>query len=457
MAVTSGAEYWKLAGLASLSLPLAMLGLPLVVTLPEYYSNALGLDLAGVGMIVMAGRIFDILLDPLLGGLMDRTRTRWGRFKPWLIIGTPLMILSTAMLFFAERGVGLAHLGVWLFLIYIGWSVLSLVQLALAAGLGKADRARSYGALQAAFFLGIALVLMLPLLLGPGYAKDAAATMTAMGWLIIGVTVPASLLVGFLIPNALSPSQTHPYSFKAIGAAIARKSVFRLVAADLLFGLGFGLASTLMIFYFTGVKHIDRSAIGLLLIGQMLTGIVATPLVARLARGLGKRETLSLCGLVAAAVCPFLLLLPEGDVGIAAVAMAAWGIPYGGVTLLPRAMMADAADEVRLSTGTDQTGMLFALLISSWKMGAALSVGLSFVALDFIGFKPALGAGNPVEALLGLKWFFAGIPACLFVIGTVFAWANPLTEAAYADIRRLLEARDRAAEQGAVPAYGRRL
>ena len=144
-----------------------------------------------------------------------------------------------------------------------------------------------------------------------------------------------------------------------------------------------------------------------------------------------------------------LLLLPEGDVTMAAVVMASWGIPYGGVVLLPRAMMADAADEVRLSTDTDRTGVLFALLISSWKMGAALSVGLSFVALDLIGFKPPLGPANAPEALLGLKMLFAGIPAFLFLAGTGFALANPLTEAAYREIRELLEARDRAVSQTA--------
>lgn len=450
MAAASRADRWKLACLASLSLPLAMLGLPLVVTLPEYYSNALGLDLAGVGMIVMAGRIVDILLDPLLGGLMDRTRSRWGRYKPWLFVGAPLLILSTAMLFFARPGVGLVYLGIWLFLVYVGWSMLSLVQLAMAAGLGggaAGERARIYGTLQAAFFLGIALVLMLPMLLGRAHANDAAAAVRSMGWLIIVVTVPAGLLVAGLVPNGLPRPEASHYSAKAIGAVIGRKSVFRLVAADLLFGLGFGLASTLMIFYFTGVKHIDRNAIGLLLIGQMLTGIAATPLVTRLARAIGKKAALSLCGFVAAAVCPFLLLLPEGNVTLAALAMAAWGIPYGGVVLLPRAMMADAADEVRLTTHADHTGLLFALLISSWKMGAALSVGLSFVALDLIGFKPALGAGNLPEAMLGLQWLFAGIPAVLFIVGTLFAWANPLTEAAYREVRDLLEARDRAAEQ----------
>lgn len=439
---------WRLACLASLSLPLAMLGLPLVVTIPEYYSNALGMDLAAVGVIVMAGRIFDIALDPILGVLMDRTRSRWGRYKPWLAIGAPLLIVSTAMLFFATPGVGLVHLGVWLFLVYLGWSVLSLVQLALAAGMspGGADRAKIYGWLQATFFLGIALVLLFPLLLGKEKANDAATSIQAMGMLIIAAAVAGSLLVAALVPGGGGHVEGVHGGSREMWAVVKRKSVFRLVAADLLFGLGFGLASTLMIFFFTTIKGVDRGAIGMLLVGQMFAGIAATPLNTALARWLGKRGALVVCGVAAALVCPALLLLPEGQVAPAMVVMAAWGVPYGGVTLLPRAMMADAADEVKLHSGADRTGMLFALLVSSWKMGAALAIGVSFTALDLIGYKPMLGAGNAPEALAGLQWLFGGIPAILFVCGTAMAWSYPLTETVHAEISGMLKARSPATE-----------
>ena len=71
------------------SLPLAGLGLPLVVHLPTYYAREIGLPLAAVGSAFLMVRLIDVVFDPLIGWGMDRTRTRLGRFRPWLIAATP--------------------------------------------------------------------------------------------------------------------------------------------------------------------------------------------------------------------------------------------------------------------------------------------------------------------------------------------------------------------------------
>src|SRR5579872_1385987 len=89
-----------LALFAGPALALAGVGLPLTALLPTYYVSQLGLTLSAVGVAFMAVRLVDIGLDPVLGLLMDRTRTRFGRFRPWLAAGTPLMMLSVVWLFF---------------------------------------------------------------------------------------------------------------------------------------------------------------------------------------------------------------------------------------------------------------------------------------------------------------------------------------------------------------------
>jgi GPH family glycoside/pentoside/hexuronide:cation symporter len=82
--MTGRRSSWTLAAFAAPCLPLAALGLPLVVYLPEYYVSELGLSLSVVGAAFLLVRVADIILDPILGGMMDRTRTRIGRFRPWL-------------------------------------------------------------------------------------------------------------------------------------------------------------------------------------------------------------------------------------------------------------------------------------------------------------------------------------------------------------------------------------
>ena len=74
---------FTLAAFAGPCLPMAALGLPLVLNLPTFYAQSMGLSLDVVGYIFLAVRLIDISFDPILGSLMDRTRTRIGRFRPW--------------------------------------------------------------------------------------------------------------------------------------------------------------------------------------------------------------------------------------------------------------------------------------------------------------------------------------------------------------------------------------
>lgn len=86
-----------LLALSALAVPLAGAGLPLAVYLPPYYAGVLGLG--PVGMIFMITRIWDALSDPVVGLLSDRTRSRFGRRKPWIAAGAPIFLLATAALF----------------------------------------------------------------------------------------------------------------------------------------------------------------------------------------------------------------------------------------------------------------------------------------------------------------------------------------------------------------------
>jgi GPH family glycoside/pentoside/hexuronide:cation symporter len=420
--------------LAVLSIPLAALSLPLVVMIPEHYANALGLPLALVGAIFTSIRILDIFVDPLLGAAMDRTRTRWGRYKPWLVVGAPALMLAVYLLFMAQRGVGPLYLLACLTAAFLGWSILSLAQLALAAGLSKGydDRSRVYAWLQGGFMCGTVAVMAFPLL--AARLHIATEPTRLMGWVIIVLMAPA---VGFAVWRA--PEPPSPLKREVFGVAdylkvVARPSVLRLALIDLLFGLGFGVASAALVFFFITVKGLERSAVGLLLIAQMSTAALTMPLVALCARHLGKPRALGLFGLLAAVVSLAFLAVPKGSLLLFCLAMMVWGVSYAAFTLLPRSMMADAGDELRLQSDLDQPGVLFALLISSWKLGGALSVGVMFIALALIGYQPALMQHNTPSAILGLQLLFAGPSAVLFLAGAWLAFTYPLTRERHAAI-----------------------
>ena len=92
-----------------IGLPLAVIGYPLSIWIPAHYSGGLGLSLAAVGTILMLARFTDVITDPLMGELSDRWRTRFGRRKPWVFLGTPLMMTGVYLLFVPPEGIGFTY------------------------------------------------------------------------------------------------------------------------------------------------------------------------------------------------------------------------------------------------------------------------------------------------------------------------------------------------------------
>ena len=122
-----------------IGLPMAVIGYPLAIWIPAHYAGGLGLSLAAVGTILMLARFTDVITDPLMGELSDRWRTRFGRRKPWLIVGAPLMMLGVYKLFMPPEGIGLIYFLVWLTLFFLGSTIISLPHRAWGAEAQQGD------------------------------------------------------------------------------------------------------------------------------------------------------------------------------------------------------------------------------------------------------------------------------------------------------------------------------
>ena len=100
----------RLGAYGILGLPLAALGLPMVVYLPPHYAALPALGTGIVGAIIFVARLFDMGTDPLIGWASDRFPTRWGRRKPWIVAGTPLLMLAAWFLFVPPESAGRLYL-----------------------------------------------------------------------------------------------------------------------------------------------------------------------------------------------------------------------------------------------------------------------------------------------------------------------------------------------------------
>jgi Na+/melibiose symporter-like transporter len=420
-------------------LGLAGIGLPLTVYLPNFYASRLGLDLGAVGVAFMVVRLVDIFVDPVLGVLMDRTSTPFGRFKPWLAAGVPVLMLASALLFFARPGVSAAYLVFGLALAYGGWSMCVLAQTAWGARLspGYNERSRIYGWWQLFNLLGLLLILALPVAaskVDPGPATG----IRAMGLYLL-ILLPLSAGVALLFVKEPSPEASDRRAVLADWFGLFRSSaVRRLLLADLLIGLAFGVEGTLFLFFFTLAKDFTSgfANIGLLLF--FLSGLIGGLLLTALARRSDKHTALAAASLASIVGLGMLFVIPNGNLGWGVAAAVIAGLPYAASSQISRAMMADAADEERLTSGVDRTGLMFAILTGTAKMGAALAVGVTFVGLEQLaGFDPS-SAHNSPGSILGLYVFFLGLPAVLFVLAALVLIRYPLSRRRHDEIRQAL-------------------
>lgn len=433
-----------LAAFAAPCLPLAALGLPLVVHLPAYYHSELGLSLSVVGTAWFVVRMLDLAFDPIFGGVMDRTRTRLGRFRFWFAIGTPVVLLGAWLLFMARPGVTATYLWASLVIIYVGQSMTTLAHMSWASVLspGYNERSRVYGWWQAANVLGMIIVLALPALLEKFGGFSRAEGVRVMGWFII-LLLPLSLgLAVWRVPEPMVVAEKDRSGLREYLDLFKRASVRRLLAADIIINTGPAITGSLFFFYFLTIKGFASADAGLLLLAYFVGAFLGGPLWTRLSYRLGKHQTLALAGVVYAGISFSVLFTPVGNFGLGAVLMLLAGLPFSAGPFLLRSMMADVADEERLLTRKDRTGLLYAILTGSIKIGSALAVFVTYQGLALFGFSDEAGARNSPEALNALQIAFCVVPAILGLAAAAIIRGYPLTSERQAEIRRQLDARD---------------
>lgn len=435
-----------LAAFAGPGLPLAAIGLPLAVMLPNFYATYVGLSIDAVGWAFVGVRLFDIGVDPLIGWAMDRTRSPLGPYRSWFIAGAPLLMLASGMVFFVQPGAGFSYLAAWLLALYIGFSICTLAQLAWGAVLAPDyhQRSRLYGWWQAANIVGVLIALIAPVLIMKSHTGDFVMGVRAVGVLIV-VGLPLTLLIACLgAPEPRAGTDPPAGGFSAWLELFRRSAVRRILLCDLFLGAAPGLMGALLFFFLEFVKGFGREQSQEFMLAYFVAGLIGAPFWSWLATRIGKHRALLAASLVFAVIYAGVGFLPAKNYPLTLLGFFLAGLPYAAGLLLTRAMMADVADEVRLETGHDRRAMLFAFLSFTTKMGYAISVG-SLILLKAFGFDGKPHATYPPLAFPALEVLFIAVPTFL-LLSAIWPLSNyPLSSKRHAEILAALEARAGAA------------
>ena len=419
--------------------------MPVAVYLPRFYTEGMGLSLVTVGAIFTLARIWDVITDPVMGIVIDKFDTRWGRRKHWIAISIPILVLSVWMVFMPnQESVSAGYLLFWLIVLYVGYTMLAIAHQSWGAELALTydDRSRLFGWREIFVIAGMTVVLGIPATLELTGMSSQSAKVASMGWFCL-ILFPLLVVPTLtMVPDTRSKPQSSVPWTEAIKVLASNNLLWRLLAADLASGFGTAVSGALYIFVAaTYFKLPEHASIALLF--YFLASFLAMPMWLKLAYKVGKDVALKIALLYAVVINLGLIpIAQEGSVVVLWGFTIAFGVAFGAAPTLLRSMMADLTDEDELRSGQKRPGLFFALLTTTNKLGAAFAVGASFAILEVaFGFVP--GGDNSSEALDGLLVTYCVGTAFGLFLAFLSMLKYPLNRTAHDEIRRELERRQK--------------
>jgi glycoside/pentoside/hexuronide:cation symporter, GPH family len=432
----------RLIGFSFGSIPAYMLLAMAGVYIPPFYAGRMGVSLTVLGATIGMIRLADLGIDLLLGWLMDKTKTPVGRYRPWYIAGLPVLWLAIYKVFNPPAEITTSYLVVWYITLYIAYSMIVLSHAAWAASISTDyhDRSRMFGWMLGLAVVGSSLLQGTPLLTHGRIRPADPASIPTLGWIIMIASVVCVLITVVAAPERPSPvapkSRTPVKDYLSV---FTNRSMLRIVAADFFLVLGPGASAPIYLFFFHDAKGFDLGMVSVLLIPYTAAGIVGAPFWARVAQKLGKHRTVQLCGLGYAITQTVLMAIPAKMFWPTFVSMFSVGFCLAGFVVLIRAMVADVADELRLESGQERSGVLYALVTLTQKLGSSLAVTITYPILDLVGYVAKPGFKNTPAAIHGLSMTYVFAPIILVVVGSACLIGYKLDAKRQSEIRKALD------------------
>ena len=401
---------------------LAALFLPLYTYVTPFYAAERGVDLAAIGLVLIAIRLLDAISDPAMGWLSDRTPVRWGRRRVWLTLSVPVIVLGCWQLFVPPHDAGLGHVALWLGVVTLGWTMAQTPYAAWGAEIAPDYDARTRVTAWREGVVLIGTVTVTVVYVGAGGGGDGLA---AVAWMV-AIALPLGVVIAvWRVPDRPPPATTERLTFRAGYAAMRGNAPFRrLLGAWILNGLANGLPVTLFEFFTRDRLGMGPETFGLMFLLYFGSAILGIPLWLWLARRWSKHRTWCVAMLYASAVFAAVFALQHGDFTGFAIVSVLTGLAFGADLALPPAIQADVIELDRQRTGAARAGIFFAVWQVATKASIALSSGLALIALDTAGFVSR--AVNTDSALLVLTFLYAGLPIALKLGAVACMWRFPL-------------------------------
>ena len=424
--------------------------------LPFFYSNVFGLSLADAGMLMLITRLWDAVSDPMMGILADRTKTRWGKYRPYLLFfSLPFAVCGVLLFTTPENGKT-----VWAYVTYILMMTVytginvpygSLLNVMTADSDEKSvlSSYRMFFAYAGSF---IALGVWEPLC--NMFDKTRVAVEGAEGglasistnpeaWQHAMIVIAACCFIFFILSFLMTKEYVKSESTVSVGKdlklLLKNKPWWILVGAALASNLFNTVRGTTAAYFFADYlqKSVELApqwaflvSAGIFLSMGEVANMVGVVLAVPLSKNLGKKSTymLSMAALAGLSVVFFFLPPTEGGYWTMLGLQIVICVFSGVMSPLIWSMYADVADYTEFKEGTSSTGLIFSSASMAQKFGGALGGSAVMWLLAAFGYNTIAGAVQTETAIMGLRMLMSFVPAAIAALAVFIVWFYPLTK-----------------------------
>jgi len=441
--MTTGRLSWpRKAAYGLPAFALAVVGIPVYVYIPKFYSDVVGINIAVMGYILLAVRLFDAVSDPLIGVLSDRTRTPYGRRRPYILVGGLLVALTMFLLFTPPVDPNENHtlwFGVWIFALFLAWTAVIVPYESLGPELtfDYNERTSLFAVRDGLLIAGTLLAAISPALVGAVFGTDPSpeGERRKFFWLAVCYApflIGTCALCAYLIREPRKPVGTAAVpTLRGWRSIQANRPFMILLAAYTISAIGSNLPATLILYYVDYVLQSPRADLFLIL--YFVTGILFLPAWIKFAERFDKKIAWLLSMAINTGVFLGVFFLGPGDEWLYGVLVVGSGMGFGATLALPSAIQADVIDYDELLTGKRREGLYIGIWSIAKKLAAAVGVGTALAFLGGAGYQPNVAQSDHV--VLTLRILYALVPCLCNIVALGVALAYPLDAAAHRAIR----------------------
>ena len=419
------------------------------IAFPLFFTNVFGLTIADTATLMLIARMFDVVTDPLMGTLADRTQSRWGTYRPWLIFGAvPLGLVFALMLYTPDFGP--TGKRIWAYTLYLLMMVVyTAVNVPYGSLLGVMteddNEKNQFSAFRmvGAYAMGFVTLLSFPYLqkLVGGTPQHQYAVLGALFGLIAAA---GTLACGLLTRERHKPVRADKFSLKPFADLFRNRPwvILTFIGISMNFFNGFRYAVAGYLFEYC--LHGDVTVSGLIInytvfmtFGE-LTCMVFGGVSPAFTRWVGsKRMAFIWASAICVVVSVLFFFIPMNPkyiwMMVAAVVLTSVGI--GLYSPLLWSMYADVADYATKKNGTSSTGLIFSSGTMAQKFGSAISGSLIAMLLGLAGAhmvndqfgNPVIDPASITSSVLSMVWaLFSLFPAALALVLILLSYLYPI-------------------------------